>query len=1064
MLLRKFILPLIFATACHAADTLDLSGEWKLALDPGDLGLAAGPAGWNFPDTIKLPGTLTLAGKGTPLTRPPTLDKETLQGLHQRHSFVGPAWYQREVEIPAAWANKDIILELERVIWQSRLWINGNDAGTRDSLSTPHRFVLANPLRPGRNTLTLRIDNRELLPIGVGHAYTNATQTIWNGVVGKFNLTAVPKARVDHLRLRSDGNQIAATLTLHNSTSAPVSATIAVRVTHPDGRTMPPVTLPCSLPPGASTKDFNIPLGSSPALWSEFSPALYQITGTLQSPAGVSTVRENYGHRRITAEGRKLLINGSQIFLRGTLECAVFPKTGHPDMTGSEWEKICTTLKAYGLNHLRFHSWCPPRAAFEAADKHGIYLQVELPNWSFHMGQQPAVDDYFRAEGERILREFGNHPSFVMLCLGNELSGDFNAMDRLVEHFRAIAPDKLFTSTSFSFTPRGNSPGPKDDYFISQQTRSGWVRGQGFLNQTPPNTTSDYSAGLSSIPIPLVTHEVGQYNNYPNLAELPKYEGGALRALGYEAIRDDLARRGRLDDAPRLTRDSGKLAALLYKEDMERALRTPGQAGIQLLDLHDFPGQSTATVGLLDAFWDSKGLITPEKFREFAGPVVPLARMERFVWQNTESFSADIELANFSQSPLTTAFTAKLITSEGMEIATRSFDSACHPLGNGHKIGRFEAPLGRITAATRIELRVVSADGRWKNSWPIWVFPATPAPEPPNGLLVLDSYGSALRDALAAGRNVLLLPSRASLAKPIDARFIPVFWSPLHFPDQPGTLGATIEPDHPVFASFPTDTHTNWQWWELFSTSCAMDLDALKVKPTMPLRFVDKYNRNALPAALWEAKVGSGKLFVCTLDITSNLENRRAARQLRRSLHEYLGSDRFQPITSLEPTVLDSLFKSIRFRASAESAAPEARVESAVDGDPSTFWHTEWQSGTKRLPAWLAIDLGAEAGIRGIRYTPRQDMNRGRIDRYIIQTSRDGSTWTPAIPESRFPNGTDPQEILFAKPIVARHIRILAFSDHGGAAAAAVAEFEPLPDLAADSRQLGIIPGFNDGK
>lgn len=433
---------------CHAADTLDLSGEWKLALDPGDLGLAAGPANWKFPDTIKLPITLTLAGKGTPLTRLPRLDKETLQGLHQRRSYVGPAWYQREVEIPAAWADKDIILELERVIWQSRLWINGNDAGTQDSLSTPHRFVLANPLRPGRNTLTLRIDNRELLPIGIGHAYTNATQTIWNGVVGKFNLTAVPKARVDHLRLRSDGNQLAATLTLHNSTSAPISATIAVHVTHPDGRTMPPVMLPCSLPPGVSSKDLTIPLGSSPALWSEFSPALYQIIGTLKSPAGVSTVRENYGHRRITAEGRKLLINGSPIFLRGTLECAVFPKTGHPDMTGSEWEKICTTLKAYGLNHLRCHSWCPPRAAFEAADKHGIYLQVELPNWSFHMGQQPAVDDYFRAEGERISREFGNHPSFVMLCLGNELSGDFNAMDRLVEHFRAIAPDKPGSSSS----------------------------------------------------------------------------------------------------------------------------------------------------------------------------------------------------------------------------------------------------------------------------------------------------------------------------------------------------------------------------------------------------------------------------------------------------------------------------------------------------------------------------------------------------------------------------------------------------------------------------------------
>ncbi len=1062
----RIVLFIVALAAPMIAQTqsLDLSGEWKLALDPNDSGLSAGPETWSFPDTIELPNTLTLAGKGNPLTRQPKLDKETLQELHQRHSYIGPAWYQREVEIPASWAEKDIVLELERVIWQSRLWINSSEAGTQDSLSTPHRFVLTDSLRPGPNTLTLRIDNREQVPIGIGHAYTNATQTIWNGVVGKFALTALPKARIDHLRLRPKGNGIAAALALHNSTKAPVDATITVAVTHPDGRTMSPVTLKHSLPPGDSTREISIPLGSSPALWSEFTPQLYQVKATLDSPAGSSVLTENYGHRTFTTDGRKLLVNGSQTFLRGTLECAIFPKTGHPDMTGVEWEKICTTLKAYGLNHLRFHSWCPPRAAFQAADKHGIYLQVELPNWSFHMGQRPAVDDYFRAEGERIFREFGNHPSFVLFCLGNELTGDYDAMDRLVRHFRGIDPDKLFTSTAFSFSPRGKAPGPEDDFFISQETNSGWVRGQGFINQTPPNTTSDYSEGLSSIKVPLVTHEVGQYNNYPNLAELPKYEGGALRALGYEAIRDDLERRGRLDDAPRLTRDSGKLAALLYKEDMERALRTPEQAGIQLLDLHDFPGQSTATVGLLDSFWDSKGYITPEKFREFCAPAVPLARMEKFVWLNSETFAADLELANFTQGPLTTSFTAQLVGPDGSPVATRSFESASYPLGNAHKIGRFEAPFDRFTSATRVELVVSSADGAWKNSWPVWIFPAAPAPEPPADLVVLDSPGPALKEALAAGKRVLLLPSRAALAAPIDARFIPVFWSPLHFPNQPGTLGATIEPDHPVFAGFPTDTHTHWQWWELFSTSFSMDLDALSIKPVMPLRFVDRYNRNALPAALWEAKVGPGKLFACTLDITGGLENRHAARQLRRSLLEYLGSDRFDPTASLDPAVLDPLFKSVRFRATADSAATGNPVEAAVDGDPATFWHTEWQSGAKRLPATLAIDLGAEAGIRGFSYVPRQDMNRGRIDRYRIETSRDGRDWQSAGPEAAFPDSVENQTVVFAKPIVARHIRIVALSDHGSAGAAAIAGFEPLPDLSSDSRQLGIIPGFNDGK
>lgn len=1055
------ILPLLLSAAL-AAETLDLAGEWKLALDPNDTGLAAGPAGWHFPDTIRLPNTLTSAGKGDPLTRQPTLDKETLQGLHQRHSFIGPAWYQREIVIPSTWANKNVILELERVIWETRLWVNGIEAGSQNSLSTPHRFEISSQLRPGANSLTLRIDNREIFPIGIGHAYTNATQTIWNGAVGKLALTALPKTRVEALRLRPDGNHIAANLTLRNTTGLPVATTIALRITDPAGRAMPPVTSKHILPPGDSTREIAINLGSSPTYWDEFTPSLYQVEASVTCPAGESSITEKYGHRTVTAEGRKLLINGRQTFLRGTLECAIFPKTGHPDMTGDEWEKIYTTLKAHGLNHLRFHSWCPPRAAFTAADKHGIYLQVELPNWSFHMGQRPVVDDYLRAEGERMFREFGNHPSFVLFCLGNELTGDYEAMDRLVKHFRSLAPGKLHTSTAFSFSPRGKSPGPEDDFFISQETHSGWVRGQGFLNQTPPNTTSDYRKGLSSIKVPLVTHEVGQYNNYPNLAELPKYEGGALSALGYQAIRDDLARRGRLEDAPNLTRDSGKLAALLYKEDMERALRTPEQAGIQLLDLHDFPGQSTATVGLLDAFWDSKGFITAEKFRQFAGPVVPLARMEKFAWQNSETFVADLELANFSQGPLATTFTASLLAPDGATIASRAFGPATYPLGNGHKIGRFALSLGRFTAATRLELIISSADGAWKNSWPVWIFPAAAAPEPPANLLVLDSPGPVLREALAAGRSILLLPARAALAAPIDARFIPVFWSPLHFPDQPGTLGATIEPAHPAFAAFPTDTHTNWQWWELFSTSFAMDLDALEIKPVMPLRFVDKFNRNALPAALWEAKVGPGKLFVCTLDITSGLTKRPAARQLRRSILQYITSDNFAPAVELSSEQLGSLFKTVRFKVGAEDRHPSHPPELAVDGDVNSFWHTDWSAEGERLPARFIVDLGKERAVRGIRYTPRQDINRGRIERFRIEAGNDGKKWQVIGGERRLDDVKTAGLIEFEKPVKTRYLAMMVLSDHGRANHAAIAEIEPLTDDSPDVRNLGIIPGFND--
>ena len=495
-----------------------------------------------------------------------------------------------------------------------------------------------------------------------------------------------------------------------------------------------------------------------------------------------------------------------------------------------------------------------------------------------------------------------------MVSLGNELAGELDAMDRMVEHFQSLAPDILHTSTSFAFSPRGKLPGPADDFFISQQTESGWVRGQGFLNSTFPSTDTDYAEGLACLSIPLITHEVGQYVVYPNLAELPKYDSTPLRSTALEAIRDDLQRKGRLDEAARYTRDSGKLAALLYKEDIERALRTEGLAGIQLLQLQDFPGQSTATVGLLDAFWDSKGLIEPERFRDFCAPVVPLARMSSFVWRNDATFHAELEVAQFSGEILSSAFHARLVDADGVVHARREFPARDYPLGNRHSIGRFEASLASWTEAMRLDLIVESADGRHRNSWPLWVYPSD-VPAAPTGVVEHTLVSDACLADLAAGKTVLLLPDAGTLRKPIEARFIPVFWSPLHFPNQPGTLGASIDTGHPLWTRFPTDSHTHWQWWELTANSVAVDLDGADPAISKPFRFVDKYDRNALPSAIFETAVGPGKLLVCTLDVRSEPDKRCVARHLLHALREHAASPAFQPAGTMTPAQLRELFR-----------------------------------------------------------------------------------------------------------------------------------------------------------
>jgi Glycosyl hydrolases family 2, sugar binding domain/Glycosyl hydrolases family 2/Glycosyl hydrolases family 2, TIM barrel domain len=919
---------LILSSCLAHAESIDLSGKWQFQMGS----TAAEP----FTDTIRLPGTVSQAGKGTPFTQQAVLPpippenlvpkKGILFGrstnyatedlvlihLQQRFSYIGPAWYRRTVNIPKNWAGKDVELVLERVMWKSQVWINGQYIGAENSLTTPHRYEISAALKPGRNEITICVDNSRQLAIGDPHAYTEQSQTIWNGIIGRIVLIARDKVRIDGLDLRPDlaGNAVEVTVHAHNGTEKETEAEMSLQAMPNDflARNLPPMKSRVILPPGDSVQKMDYPMGTNYALWSEFTPSLYRMKVVLTGAGFHSKMTDTFGMREFKAGHDEFTINGQPAFLRGTVNCCEFPKTGYPDMTGKQWQKIFSTVKSFGLNHVRFHTWCPPEVAFEVADRMGIYLEVELPDWSFKIGQDNAVTDYFRAEGERMIREYGNHPSWVMLTMGNELKGDYTVLDALENHFRKLDPQLLYDSTTYPSSPqRGKVPEPSDDYYISQDTKNGRARGQDIFENTVPNTETNFAEAISCISVPYISHEVGQYCVYPNLAEIPKYNG-VLRSTAMEAIRADLSKKGRLAEAPVYTRDSGKLATLLYKEEIERALRTGNQAGFQLLQLNDFPGQGTSTVGLLDAFWDSKGLITPAQFQKFCGPVVPLLLMPKRVFQNDEAFDAGIEVANFGPAPITNAAVVWKIFDGETSFASGQVRVPLIPLGRNGVIERIRPPLPAVTKAAKLKVKIELAGTSIANDWNIWVYPKQ-EPVTQTNIEIFESPGPDVFKALQDGDRVLLLPARADVKSPLAAEFVPVFWNPVMFPNQPGTMGAMIDARHPVFADFPTEDWTDWQWWELLHRSFSINLDALPVKVDMPFRFVDKFNRNALPCAIFEAKVGKGKLLVCTLDISNDLDSRIAARQLRRSILEYMAGDKFQPRNEVSPAELRKLFQ-----------------------------------------------------------------------------------------------------------------------------------------------------------
>ena len=890
--LLAYSIVIVLAASCkQASNSIDLSGKWEVALDSLDQGIANGWYNKSFPDQITLPGTLCDGGFGKACTLEPAMEKEIFLNLKRKFDYVGPAWYRKEVTIPDSWKDKSITLLLERVIWNSQLWVNGKKVtGHNESLSTPHSFELTDYLTPGVNSIVIRIDNTKQYDISfsdLAHAYTNDTQTMWNGVLGKLALIAKNKSYIEELQITPNVDK--QTVTVYTKWHQPTSdGELTFQITDPNGKELP--TKKIHAQGNETTFEYAI---TTPILWDEFNPNLYQAAATLNIN-GVSDTRvEKFGMRKLTNKNALLQINDRRLFLRGSLECCIFPLTGYPPTDKAGWQKVFGAARDYGLNHLRFHSWCPPKAAFEVADEMGFYLQVELPLWALTVGKDKPTIGFLYEEASRIMEAYGNHPSFCFWSLGNELQGDFAVLNEMLTTLKEKDNRRLYMTTSFTFEPgHGSWPEPSDEFWVTQWTKKGWVRGQGIFDDEPVSFNKDFSAAIDSLPVPLITHEIGQYSVYPNLEEIHKYTGN-LMPLNFKAVERDLDKKGRLHMAQDYLKASGKLAVILYKEEIERALKTPGFSGFQLLDLHDFPGQGTALVGVIDAFWESKGLITPEEFRQFCSPIVPLARFEKATYWNDETFEVQFEAANYSNNVLKDVQPVwTLNSSKGVVIAKGELDKKDINIGSAMKQGSVSIALDMVQKADKLTLTVAYKGTDYQNSWDIWVYPRK-EPHTDGTVFYTQSFAEAER-ALKQGKKVLLNPAKEDI-NGLEGKFVQVFWSPVHFPNQPGTMGILCDPAHPALAHFPTEMHSNWQWWDICKNAKTMELGSLKANMEPVVRMVDNFYKNRNLGLIFEAACGEGKLLVCSSDLAENLQSRPVSRQLRYSLLKYMESDAFSP-------------------------------------------------------------------------------------------------------------------------------------------------------------------------
>ena len=894
----------ILIFGCQSKDRqqkIDLSGKWLFSLDEAKVGLIEKwyegklKTAGNRPVEITLPGTTDEAEAG--FHNP---QKPSLWGLYRPNTYTGPAWYQREINIPETWNGKHATLFLERNHWVTHVWLDGQDFGMHNNVVSPQVYDLGINLTPGQHRLTICVDNTLIYDLGRNaNIWLEDTQTNWNGIIGAIEIRADDPIRLTKVDVYPDVDRklIKVEASINNFTGSPAIGDIQFSVT--DAITRAGIGESVSVSFSTTSDKYRVsvevPMGDNPKLWDEFSPNLYILKASLSTRSSEfkSQKTVTFGMRKLAIRGTQFTMNGRTLLLRGTLDCAIYPLTGYPPTDIESWKRTYKIIKSYGLNFIRFHSWTPPEAAFTAADQEGIMIQAEGPVGNIgKVGIYPETDAFIEQELLGAVHSYGNHPSFCLLTLGNEYDG----------------PDSLLTwwlDTLIKSDPR---------HFYSSAS-SGQVTANCQWNESTagrgihgPNTMNNAMFAITRqvIPHPVIGHEIGQWSVFPNLSDIRKYTG-VLKAKNFELICDSLQSIGMLDQAQLFVKATGQQSVLLYKEEIENLLRTPGYAGFSLLDLHDYPGKGTSLVGLLDPFWDSKGLITPKEHKLYCGSTVPLLRIPKRTYTTTEAFSGKVKIAHFGPVDLTNVQPEWTIRDEeGQLVANGSLATLNLTTGRLTELGDISTPLDKAAAPGKFIITVSLKNTSFANSWDIWIYPPPSPAHMPNNVTISHKWDEATKVALAAGKNVVLFPDSLDNSKFLIGSFLPVFWSPVMLKSNPNTMGILCDPKHPLFSEFPTDFYSNWQWWNIIKGSKSIILNDTPAAFRPLVQVIDNFARNYKLGNVFEAKVGDGNLLVCSLNLKE--ESLPETSAFLKSLYSYVGSNSFRPSNELDFITLDKIF------------------------------------------------------------------------------------------------------------------------------------------------------------
>lgn len=827
---------------------IDLSGQWRVKLDAEKQETMPQA----YPETMMLPGTTSAAGLGMPNPA-----KET-GCLTDAYRFEGAVWFMRTFTA-GDWTGEQTMLTLERTR-KTTVYLDGRPIGHQESLCTPHRYFLP-PVHAGEHTLVIRVDNTDY-PTRGGHLTSPDTQSNWNGITGEISLTVAHTLLTD-LTVRPDLRR--GCLRVHGHI-----------IGAPDG--VAGIVLPGQmehlLPYRRGVLDGECPLKGNEAFWDEAHPEIHTISIDLDGDVYETT----FGLRDVRTLGRRLLINGRETFLRGKVDNLLYPKTGYTPTDVASWMTILGIAKEYGINHYRYHTACPPDAAFTAADLLGVYMAPELPFWGTvaeegEEGYDERERDFLFQEGFRILREYGHHPSFLWLSLGNELWGSKDVLNRMMRAYREADDTKLYSSgaNNYQFVPDVLD---EENVFVGVRLgRERLIRGsyamcdapQGIVQTTAPESVSNYDASIvpetlgqsgeagkvqiqygtgvkevdaqsadALIPdVPVISHEVGQYVFYPDFSEIPHYTG-PLKPRNIEAMRENLERAGLYGEHEAFFRQTGHLAVECYKREIETLLRSREVSGFQLLDLQDYTGQGTALVGVLNAMMENKGLISAEEWREFCAGTVVLGEFASFTGMMGEDIRFDVQISECDPEKQHTCIRCTLMDGERelyacdvtpgarqgrlTDAVSVTFPAECHR----------DAMQERITGLT---VALTLEDGT-RNHYPIWLIPPIDIRITREGIEKDGRMVAFVSAEEKADGAAIVVPSAEGQ---LPAEYCTDFWCYPMFrsisenmgkPVPVGTMGLSIDTASPLLKRFAQEDYTTPVWYAILQTAHVQRLPA----------------------------------------------------------------------------------------------------------------------------------------------------------------------------------------------------------------------------------------------